>query len=257
MRTLFGQVYASPAGIPLKFDLFQPEPSVLSPLVVCIHGGGWISGERSMMHEVALDLASQGFAAACPDYRLAPLHPYPAAVEDVFEFVRFIRKAAADLGIAADRIGVLGNSAGGHISAMLATASDDARVEAAVAICPLTDLTDPVQRHFAVSLGFIEQFLGGPYEGREDVYSRASPITHASKAAAPMLLIHGDADDIVPPSQSEQFADALARQGVKHELHLLPGESHSFSVEAWERIEGLYRGFFEQVLRQPAGARDR
>lgn len=247
------EVYAERDGTPLAFDLFRPSIDKALPLVVCIHGGGWISGEKADHHELAEGLCRHGFAAACPDYRLAPLHPFPAAVEDVQAFVRFIRENAGEFGVRPDLIGSVGNSAGGHLSVMLAlTDESDAgvssRVDAAAAICPITDLTDPHGQHFPVALGFLEQFMGGPFEGNEQRYREASPIHRIGIAAAPLLMIHGDADDIVPVGQSEALAEALQAKGHTVEFSKLEGEGHSFTLEAWNHIEARLVDFFSKRL---------
>ena len=120
MVAALNQVYSSPGGVPLHFDLFRPDSREPLPAIVCIHGGGWISGEKEGMHDVALRLAENGFIAACPDYRLAPLHPFPAAVQDVQRCVRSLRARADTYGILPHTVGAVGNSAGGHLRATLA-----------------------------------------------------------------------------------------------------------------------------------------
>ncbi len=262
MDLLHDEPFAELAGTTLRFDLALPEGPGPHPAVVCIHGGGWISGAKEEMSELAVGLAANGFASACPEYRLAPLHPFPAAAEDVQGFVRFLRSNSARWGLNPDAIGALGNSAGGHLAAMSAAtdvpdeSGTSSRVNAAVAICPLTDLVDPASHHFPVSLGFIEQFLGGPYEGLEDRYRKASPAVHVDAACAPMFLVHGEADDIVPISQSDRLAAALEAAGVRHTYRKLPGEGHSFSLAAWEGIVRQYLDFFGETLpRAAAGTR--
>jgi acetyl esterase/lipase len=252
MRTLMDQAYAESGGIPLRFDLFLPDVPGPVPLVICIHGGGWLSGERAGMHDVAAELAGLGFAAACPEYRLAPLHVFPAAVQDLQRFVAFVRGRSTDWNVHSSMIAALGNSAGGHLAAMLAVtdgkfldepAGISTRVNAAVAICPLTNLVEPRERHFEISLAFIEQFLGGPYEGREDLYRAASPVHHVDSSSAPMLIVHGGADDIVPVGQSAELSRALEAAGVPHRLRVLPDEGHAFSQAGWEAVRDAYVEF--------------
>src|SRR5436190_24123355 len=97
-------IYASPGGIPLRYDFLRPAAPGIHPLIVFIHGGGWISGDRTDFRTVADVFVKQGYAAALIQYRLAPLHPFPAAVEDVQAFVRYARENAEELGIDPNRI---------------------------------------------------------------------------------------------------------------------------------------------------------
>ncbi len=249
MTILRDQTYAEPKGLPLAFDLFRPEGDGPFPMVVCIHGGGWISGEKEDMADVAAMLTAHGFAAGCPQYRLAPLHPFPAAVEDVLAFITFARSEAEALRLDPGRFASLGNSAGGHLAAMAGLSKfSDSRVQAVVDICGIADLTDPHGQHFPVSLGFLEQFMGGPYEGNEEAWQAASPLHQIPDSPPPFLLIHGDADDIVPVGQSVALGEKLESAGGKVETHLLPGEGHAFTLEGWSHIERLFLDFLGRQL---------
>ncbi len=254
MIALYDQVYGEAGGAPLLFDLFRPQTDDALPLVVCIHGGGWISGERSDHHEIAALLAANGFAAACPDYRLAPLHPYPAAIDDVQRFVRFARARSGEIGIRPDLVASFGNSAGGHLSAMLAltdaagAGTTSSRVDAAVAICPITDLTNPHGQHFPVAHGFLEQFMAKPFEGNEQTYREASPLHCVDSRSAPILVVHGDQDDIVPVGQSEALILGLRALGRPHEWVPLAGEGHALSQEGWATAEKRFLSFLGRTL---------
>jgi acetyl esterase/lipase len=242
-------------GQSLSFDLYRPNSDAPVPLVVCIHGGGWISGDKSMMAEVAVNLVAEGYAVACPQYRLAPLNPYPAAVQDVQAFVRHMRSNASEFGVIPDRIAALGNSAGGHLAAMLgltdaAIDGVSSRVDAVVDICGITDLTNPVDQHLPISFGFLEQFMGGPFSGNEEKWREASPITYVNEDAPPFLIIHGESDDVVPIAQSEALAGKLFTAGREVEFHRLPGEGHSFTFAAWVRIERLFNEFLAKSIKQ-------
>lgn len=253
MVAIYDLKYPTPSG-ELLFDAFSPDLLGPKPAVVLIHGGGWISGEKSMMEDVAVGLAAQGYAAFCPQYRLAPLHPFPAAVEDVQSFVAFLRGSSGELQIAQDKIASLGNSAGGHLAAMLGltdvpVGGISTRVNAVVDICGISDLTQPHGNHFPIAMSFLEQFMGGPFEGRESLWRKASPIEYVDTNAAPFLIIHGDADDVVPVGQSDALAGKLFAAGVPVTLHKIPGEGHSFSYSGWEKIERLFSEFLGRNLK--------
>lgn len=248
MKVQTDLVYSSPGGVPLYLDLFLPEIDRPLPTVLMIHGGGWISGDRDMMHEEARWLAPQGFVCACMNYRLAPLHPYPAAVEDVRAAIAFLRENGASRGVDASRVVAFGNSAGGHLAAMAALSGPvDTRANASIAICPIVDLTEPRTQHLAISWGFLEQFMGGAFEEAPERWAEASPLTYAGASAPPMLLIHGVEDDVVPVAQSEALHAALQEAGADSTYIELPGEMHAFSLPAWLRIRDAYVSFLRRV----------
>jgi len=230
------QVYAEPDGVPLRFDLFRKQNTETLPLVICIHGGGWISGSKEDVREVALLLASSGYAVACPNYRLAPLHPFPAAVDDIRAFVKTAKANASEWNIDPNRIAAFGHSAGGHLACMAGLSSED-KVDAVITTSGITDLTAPREQHFAISWSFLEEFMGVPYEGNEQRYKDASPIYHVKRRVPPFLIIHGEMDDIVPVSQSEVLAAKLTENGGRHIFHRLPNELHSYSIDAWLKVE--------------------
>lgn len=193
--------------------------------------------------------AEQGFAAASIDYRLAPLYPFPAAIEDMQEFIRFAKANHASLGINPNKIAAIGNSAGGHLAAMAGVGfGDGPRVDAVVDICGLTDMRNPGETQFPISMSFIEQFLGGPYIGRETVYESASPIVHVTGSRCPFLIFHGVEDDVVPVDQSRRLCEALKGNGGAATLVELAGEGHSFSFEAWDRIRSESVAFLKKVF---------
>jgi acetyl esterase/lipase len=253
--------YAEVGKRPLSFDLFRADDSSTLPLVVMIHGGGWISGDRYDFLEEAQVFAAAGFAAATVEYRLAPLHPYPAAVADVMAFVRYARGNAAELGIDPERIGAMGVSAGGHLAAMLGVAgkrptADDhtsggetRRIQAVVDLCGITDITHPEGRHFPVAWEFLRQFMGCAYSGNEETWREASPLCHVTPEAASFLIMHGREDDIVPLEQSHRLKEALEGAGVQADLHVLPGEGHGFTHPTWLELRGVALEFLSNKLR--------
>ena len=236
--------YSRPDGFPLHFDLYHPGGASV-PVIVCVHGGGWISGDKSMYAEEAEWIASQGFAALTFDYRLAPLHTFPAPIEDCRELMKHIRGHAGDLSIDGGRVAALGNSAGGHLATMLGVVGE---VQAVVDVCGITDLRNPSETHYPISMSFVEQFLGGSYEGLEGVYRDASPVFHISGKTCPFFIAHGTEDDVVPPSQSALLAEALRAQGTEVTLLELDGEGHSFTHEAWEKIRAGYIEFLSDCF---------
>jgi len=168
------------------------------------------------------------------NYRLAPFHPFPAAVDDVQASVAWARDHAFDFGLDPARIGAIGGSAGGHLAAMLATLGEGShdrgsRISAAVS------WAGPMDLHPAEfgpdSQIYLDAFLdcvGRPCD--ESTVVAASPISHVDPSDAPILLAQGEVDQLVPPDQGLRMADRLQAAGVDHELLLVPDAGHDERV---------------------------
>ena len=238
-------VYGSVAGRELHLDLYLPA-SRPAPLCLWLHGGGWARGARTARaEERLLPLARAGVAVAAVEYRFSGEATFPAQLDDARSAVRWLRRNAGDLGLSADRIGVWGGSAGGHLAALLALCPDgrdgelgDSSVQAAVCWFPITDLT---LRDTDVPEGPPPPFLTGPpptpsNEARllgvesvaqaPDAARAASPVTHVHAGAPPFLLVHGDHDGLVPSEHSRTLHRLLRAHGVDTTLLLVAGANH-------------------------------
>lgn len=253
MVVLRDQKYPVEGGS-LSFDLIRPNGEGPFPLVVFLHGGGWISGDRTMYRDEAVWLAPQGYACACIEYRLAPLYPFPTPVADAQAFVQFAKANAAELAIDPEQITAVGNSAGGHMALMLglcptmlnATDATIDPVNSVAAICPICDMEAPADVHFPIAMTFLEQFLDGPYSGNEETWRRASPMSYARPTDTRFLIVHGSDDDVVPVDQSRRMAATLEEHRCDVEYIEMPGEMHSFTYPGWERIRGELVRFLSQ-----------
>ncbi len=232
--------------MPLRFDLFRGDSPEAVPLVIIFHGGGWITNSKESVREQAIKLAEAGFAVACPNYRLAPLHPFPAAVQDCLGFLSYAKCLAQTWNFDTKRIALMGESAGGHLAAM--TGLIGKGVKAVVDVCGITDLTRPSEQHFPIAWGFIEQFMGMPYSGNERSYEDASPIYHIHPDAPRFLIVHGDADAIVPIQQSRSFSAALQKEGVSQIFIPLPAEGHEFSPSSWSKVDKIALQFLYETF---------
>lgn len=237
-----------------QFDFMRPEGNATVPLVVLIHGGGWISGDRSTFESELPYFVEQGLACATISYRLAPLYPFPAAVSDVLACIRYARQNAAELGIDPNGIIAMGNSAGGHLACMAglcthdpATGDPAEQANGVVSVCAITDLRDPDTNHFPIAASFLEQFMGGWYGGAEEKWALASPMSHIHEGAPPFLIFHGTEDSIVPSAQSQSLYASLCQAGVPAELHILEGEEHGFTYEAWMKMREMAAEFARTV----------
>jgi acetyl esterase/lipase len=189
-------------------------------------------------------MCAAGYTVFAINHRAAPRHRYPAAIEDARRAVRFMRHHADRFGIRADRIGACGGSSGGHLVSLLGTKASvgtaddadpvnrqDASVQCVVARAPLVDLTRFVSGNGS---GIVASFIGTPYRGEagggyateQRTYHEASPLSHVSPSAPPCLLMHGDADVLVPYEQSTLMQAALQGVGVPVELLRIPGAGH-------------------------------
>jgi acetyl esterase/lipase len=247
-EVVYGEV---PGYRPLELDLYLPEMTIPVPVIVHVHGGGWRRGSRRHpLPGLGADfydrLAAQGFAVAAIDYRLSGEARFPAPLEDVRAAIGWVEEHAGSYGLDAGRVFLWGDSAGGHLALLAAltgpgvpgpgvpgSVMPGSVVRGVVAWFPVTDLAS-LPADVADAGGVPDPgpesretlLLGAPASSVPDLAREASPVSHASAAAPPVLLMHGDADDLVPPAQSIRLAGALRAAGSAVELELVPGATH-------------------------------
>jgi acetyl esterase/lipase len=250
-----GCVVSTPLGYrPLQLDLHVPPGDGPFPVVLWLHGGGWMTGSRvwtvdQQFHERML---SRGYAVADVDYRLALEAVYPAQQADVDAAVRWLRHHAETLRLDPDRFAVLGESAGGQIAAISAlTGTGDTAIQAAVIWYGPVDLS--TLREQDDPFAFPALLLGGPVGERTAFARLASPLHNVHPDAPPFLLVHGTEDDIVPFAEAVSFAEALRAQGVRCDLLPVQGAGHVFagaSVEVGTLTEAG-ADFLDDVFNRP------
>lgn len=245
--------YREVGGEKLKLDAYLPVGEGIRPGVMVIYGGGWILGSKQLSGPMAEMLAEQGYVAFAMNYRLAPQHPFPAAVDDVRASTAWVRDHAAEFGLDPGRIGAIGGSAGGHLAAMLATSGQGpldrgSRVAAAVSWAGPMDLhpnlfgpdTQP----------YLDAFLDCFPECEESKIVAASPISHVDPSDAPLFIANGDSDILVPTDQALRMAAALDAVHVPHQLVIVPNAGHD------ERLVPPVVAPSLQFLRQNLGGVD-
>jgi acetyl esterase/lipase len=259
-------VYGKGGDKELKLDILRPKqpPAEPMPVVVYIHGGAWKAGSKAGMPPLCNRLAQQGYFCASVEYRFSQEAVFPAQIEDCKCAIRFLRAHAKEYKINPDRIGVWGHSAGGHLVALLGTAGDakdlegkggwqdqSSRVQCVIDCFGPTDFTvipkglEGVKEQMSSP---VTQLVGGPIPENIEKAAKASPITYVSKDDPPILIMHGDADPIVPLNQSEKFYEALKKAGVDATLHVVKGAGHGFGGP---EIEAVTAAFFDKHLKGP------
>jgi len=263
-------VYAEAGGEPLRYDHYRPlGVDGPTPCVVFVHGGGWAGGDPSQAAGNGLHFARRGIATVAISYRLAPAHRFPACLDDVRRGLRWVRAHAREFGVDADRLVLMGLSAGAHLAVLAHLARDLPALEPDLP-AELRDVSEDV-------LGVIAHY--GPYDlarrkpvgGWDPIADLlgdrvadpewirlASPIAHAAAATAPMLLVHGTADTVVSWRESERMHRALVAAGRASELLILDGAPHAFQVdwrgEANGRANAAMDAFLDRVLVEEAAA---
>jgi acetyl esterase/lipase len=262
--------YASPAGVPLLLDLRVPDGAGPHPVIVYLHSGAWISGNR--FGGPAVRQASRGYAVASIEYRLAPDHIWPAQVEDAKAAVRWLRANAARFRLDPERVGVFGTSAGGHIGSVLGTsggvtaleglelgnAQFSSRVQAVVDLYGPTDLLRLEEDKLpCIPLDGNAPFMppsllmGCPIQECQDRTRTASPMSYVTPDDPPFLIMHGMLDCLVPYTQSVSLHERLVAAGVPSSLTLIPRGDHGGRVFDEDRYEQLIDAFLDEKLRGP------
>jgi acetyl esterase len=216
-------------GEVLRLDAYVPADERRHPAVVLVHGGAWTGGDKADVAEQGRALAAAGYVAVAVNYRLAPAHRYPAAVEDVQAAVAWLRAPSQVVNYRVDphRIGLFGASAGGNLTTMVGAAGSGSRdsgnrVAVVVSWSGLTDLNG-----FAQLPDFGQEYLGCAARSCPQLAADASPIAHLDPSDSPMLLINAADDPITPAAQATTMEAALGAARINHEVVVVPGSAHA------------------------------
>ena len=264
--------YAEHDGVALLADLYRPEGLIAVPVLVAVHGGGFQAGDRKFYRHWGPFLARLGYAVFAIEYRLMKpgAGTFPQAVCDCRAAVQFVRANARGLGLDPDRIGMIGDSAGAHLSALVALAGEEelfaggyrgdphaavpAAVKAVVGFYGVYDMLAQWE-HDQLSRPrdqITEKFLGGPPMANRRRYFDASPLSYATidKNGPRFLLVWGREDDIVDPaSQSERFLGALKQAGFFVRTVVVPGAGHFWCSEPLDEPHGFAAYTAPKLLR--------
>ena len=262
-------IYGMYSGFALLMDVHRPAKAN-GYGILFVAGSGWqapMTYDATPLKQTQIPLwgpalVAAGYTVFAINHRAAPRFHYPAAVEDVQRAVRYIRHHAKDYGISPDRLGGLGGSSGGHLVGLVATLGapgnpadpdpvnrEPATLQTIVLRAPLVDL--PKMTEVPAGLALVVSFLEVPYGDNvptsKALWAEASPQTHVSARTPPTLLMHGDADDLVPFSQSAGFEAALKAAGVPTKLIAVPGGKHGADFGFAQPQPG-WRNYYDEAV---------
>jgi acetyl esterase/lipase len=255
-----------------RLDIYLPEKASEKPLplVVHIHGGGWKGGSK---YPCSLaPMVNRGYVVASIEYRFSQKALFPAQIQDCQAAIRWLRANAKTYNIDPEHVGVVGGSAGGHLSALVATAggkdafpkiggNDDQsdRVQCVIDIFGPTNFATVMEQ--AVNDKNVKNIFA--FNTPSDPYSSligvglnedkaktdaVSPVTYVSEDNPPTLILHGTHDTLVPYAQSEELAAVLKAKGVPVWLQTLPGSGHGGGGFGKPQIVSLMQNFFDKYL---------
>lgn len=264
-------------NISLQMDILQPKTEAKKPAILFVTGGGFINANRANGLQLREKLADAGYVVASINYRVAPTATFPQPLEDVKSAIRYLKANADKFGIDARRVGIVGGSAGGYLSAMTGTTSGtntfdkgdnlnfDSTVRCAVDLYGISDPTkigadfpaDVQKKHQSAGATEALWVNGSPVFGGKDggiladkeAAEKANPIHYISKSSAPMLLMHGTADTVVSPSQTELLYQALQQKGIESERYVIPHAQHGGVYWVQDNVIDVITAFFNKHLK--------
>jgi acetyl esterase/lipase len=252
-------VYGRKYGTALTMDVFTPKSHPNGAAIIWVISGGWFSGHDAISPAPVSELLNRGYTVFAVVHGSQPKFTIPEILQDMHRSVRYIRYHSKDYQIDPDRIGITGGSAGGHLSLMQGTAGDtgnpqandpvdrvSSRVEAVACFFPPTDfLNYGKPGEIALGCGTLAAFKA-PFDFHEldpahknfvpvtdvgkivETGRQISPVYHATPDDPPTLIIHGDADRLVPIQQAELILDKLKAAGVETKLVVKKGAAHGW-----------------------------
>jgi len=254
IETRSGVTYATHDSVALAGDLYLPKAGDPFPVLIGVHGGGWVQGARAAFQHWGPYFAARGVGLFAVTYRLAKVgqKTFPHAVQDVLAAIQYVRGNAKALNVAADRIGVFGHSAGGNIGALAALAGggplfaggyphdahagESTAVKVFAGLYGVYDLAQMWQTYLLQSprQNNIEMFLGASLPENRQLYFDASPISHATLAnnKVAVHLSVGTEDDLVDRrANTDAFVLALKQAGFFVRTTIVQGAPHYFGSD--------------------------
>jgi acetyl esterase/lipase len=229
----------------VALDTFVPDEAHEGvPAVLLVHGGGWRTGDKASWADEARTLvAGTGWVAVTVNYDLEAAHPWIDQPDQVRAAIAWVQANAASLGVDPDRIGLVGSSAGGHLSMLVATTG--APVRAVVSWSGPTDLPrltqSPVTEQLVKNLA--ARYNGGRLDDQPARWIESSPVAHVDAGDPPMLLAHSQDETVVPVDQQTSMREALEASGVEVDTVTFSGTAHAsdYRDRIWGRTVAFLR----------------
>lgn len=217
-------VYTSIGSRELHLDAFYKKAKKLNPAVVLVHGGGWRSGDKSQMENMAKAIVAEGYSCFAIEYRLSPEAPYPAAVEDIKKAIAYVRTNAFKFSVDPTKIAITGCSSGGQLATLIGTTSANSvsSVQAIINMDGILAFKHPESAEGKVA----SLWLGGDYESVPNIWKEASPLTHVDQNTPPILFINSDMPRF-HAGRSDMIA-ILNKYAIYNEIKTIPNAPHSF-----------------------------
>jgi acetyl esterase len=231
----------------LTADISVPEGRAPFPVLLYLHGGGWVAGSSKSHRRLGQKFAEAGYLTINVDYRLAPEHPFPAGYDDCVFAAEWARENAGRWNGDSTRMAIGGDSAGGNLAAAVIIAPGAPRFRAALLIYGIYDFVATVERG-AMGIGPVSQmYLANQYPAAvgNPVDTRLSPLLAVKPAVfPPSFIIVGTKDPLLPESQA--LAAVLKKAGTTHELHIVENMVHGFITldmfdECRQSLDKMYK----------------
>lgn len=225
-----------------NMDVYLPAGRSQSdtPLLIYIHGGGWIDGDKSEFLQVKTILENEfpGYAFVSLNYRLFDFVTSKNGIldqeQDIITAIDYIESQLSEWNISDDFV-ISGASAGGHLALLHAYKNNTSDLKAAVVFFPPTELTELYTFNNITALG-LTALLGGTPTSANPNYVNASPITHIDPSDVPTIFFHGDLDTVVPISQSQILEQKLQSENVRHQFTVVQGQGHGFTPQTYTTL---------------------
>ncbi|MBI1312387.1 alpha/beta hydrolase fold domain-containing protein [bacterium] len=256
-----------------RLDLYLPEtpPKHPLPLIVHIHGGGWMAGNKFPCP--VMNMVNRGYVVASVEYRFSQKALFPAQIQDCQAAIRWLRANSREHHIDPEHVGVVGGSAGGHLSALVGTSGgkqafpaiggneqQSDRVQAVCDIFGPANFTTVMQQaaddknvrnifKFNTPGDPYSRLLGVSLIDNREKTDAVSPVHYVSEDNPPMLILHGTYDALVPYAQSVELESALKAKGVPVWLQTLPGSGHGGPAFGKPAVIALMQNFFDRQLK--------